>query len=212
MRYIFENSKKTLPTEALWVCVTEIIRSVDVPINIMPLLLEILPEHYSTHDHSVNVAFFSAIIGKYTDIESGKLKNLAFAGLLHDIGKIDIDNLILSKPEHLEDYEYELVKEHSHFGYLILEENKITEKDILNGVLYHHEKLDGSGYPQGLRGKVIPKFARIIGMCDVFDALTTHRTYRHNYSTYEALLLIKQQMREQFDELYTDTFIRLLSR
>ncbi|MFA6629545.1 MAG: HD domain-containing phosphohydrolase [Sulfuricurvum sp.] len=212
MRYIFERSNDQMPIDALKTCVTEIIRSVDVPINILPLLLDILPQYYTTYHHSVNVAFFAAIIGKYSDIPNEKLKNLAYAGLLHDIGKMHIDPILLAKPEQLDENEYKIIKRHSQMGYTILEMNKIDDKDIVGGILFHHEKLDGTGYPQGLRGKVIPKFARIIGMCDVFDALTTHRTYRQNYSSYEALLLIKQEMREQFDEVYTDTFIRLLSK
>lgn len=128
------------------------------------------------------------------------------------ISVMHIDPILLAKPEQLDEDEYKIIKRHSQMGYTILEMNKIDDKDIVGGILFHHEKLDGTGYPQGLRGKVIPKFARIIGMCDVFDALTTHRTYRQNYSSYEALLLIKQEMREQFDEVYTDTFIRLLSK
>lgn len=212
MRHIFEESKEQIPIEALLCCVTEIVRSVDIPINIMPMLLDILPEHYTTQHHSVNVAFFAAIIGMHSDIADEKLNNLAYAGLLHDIGKMHIDPKLLAKPEHLDDDEYETVKRHARIGYTILEKNNIEDKEIAGAVLFHHEKLDGSGYPQGLRGRVIPKFARIVGVCDVFDALTTCRTYRPRYSSYEALLLIKQEMREQFDEVYTDTFIRLLSK
>lgn len=130
--------------------------------------------------------------------------------MLHDIGKIRIDQSLLLKPTYLETEEVELIQQHSNYGLEILQNNGIVNPRILDAVHYHHEKLDGQGYPARLRGKMIPKFARIIGMCDVFDALTTQRTFRSNYTSYEALIVIKQQMADQFDENYTDTFIRLL--
>lgn len=112
----------------------------------------------------------------------------------------------------MDEQEFNLIQTHSEVGVEILQKNGVTTPKILDAVLYHHEKLNGQGYPKGLRGKQIPKFASIIGMCDVFDALTTRRTYRVNYSSYEALLLMKQQMAHQFDEHYSDTFIRLYQK
>lgn len=212
MEAVFNEKNEILPLNALLVA-TEILvhylYSEDK--NIMPIVLQLMPHEYSTHHHSTNVAIFSIILAKTLGLPKADLLDVAYAGLLHDIGKIRIDRFILLKPASLEDDEYDRIKRHSEFGLEILQKNGITNQKILDGVRFHHEKLDGSGYPEKLRGVRIPKFARIIGMCDVFDALTTRRTYRSNYSSYEALMLIKQEMAEQFDVRYTDTFIRLLA-
>lgn len=213
MEAIFHEMNETLPLNALSLSVEELVGCLSIDdTNVMPTVLRLMPHEYSTHHHSTNVAIFSIILGKSIGLKKEELIDVAYAALLHDIGKIRIDQLILLKPTSLEDDEYELIKRHSEYGLEILQNNGLENQKILDGIHYHHEKLDGSGYPEKLRGKRIPKFARIIGMCDVFDALTTRRTYRADYSSYEALILIKREMAEQFDEDYTDTFIRLLGQ
>lgn len=210
---IFLEMDETLPLNALSASVEALVECLgSSTINVMPAILKLMPHEYSTHHHSTNVAVFSIILSKSIGLKKEELIEVAYAGLLHDIGKIRIDQYILLKPASLEDDEYELIKHHSDFGLEILQKNGLHNQKILDGVHYHHEKLDGSGYPEKLRGKRIPKYARIIGMCDVFDALTTRRTYRSDYSSYEALILIKREMADQFDEKYTDTFIRLLGK
>jgi len=211
MEAIFNDRNEKLPVEAIQKCAKYMVNSITCDEDsIMPSLLHLMPDEYSTHHHSTNVAMFSTILGKTTGIPSGDLIHLTCAALMHDIGKVRIDEKILLKSSSLDEDEYEQVKTHSEAGYEILKTNGVTNPKVLDAVLHHHEKLDGKGYPSGLRGKRIPKFARIIGMCDVFDALTTRRTYRINYSSYEALLLMKQEMADQFDVHYSDTFIRLL--
>lgn len=210
MATIFQTGNEKLPLEALQTCCHQIEQHVNIDVNVMPLLLKIIQEEYCTGYHSTNVAFFSAILGKAIHLSQEDILDLTFAGLLHDIGKIRIDKTIQLKPDVLTAEEYEIMKRHCDEGVSILQNNGIGNQKILNAVRYHHEKLDRSGYPQRLYGKLIPKFARIIGMCDVFDALTTKRTYRRNYTSFEALLTIKRDMSAQFDEEYTDTFIRLL--
>lgn len=211
MEAIFDERSEILPLAALDACVESLVHCLNRDENdAIPIVLRIIPEAYTTHNHSTNVAIFSIILGKSTGLAKESLKEVAYAGLLHDIGKIRIDQSLLLKPTYLETEEVELIQQHSNYGLEILKNNGIANPRILDAVHYHHEKLDGQGYPARLRGKMIPKFARIIGMCDVFDALTTQRTFRSNYTSYEALIVIKQQMADQFDENYTDTFIRLL--
>lgn len=211
MEAIFNRNSETLPINALFTAIETLVECLNHDdMNLMGFVLPLMPHEYSTHHHSTNVAIFSIILAKTLGFTREELMDIAYAGLLHDIGKIRIDHVILLKPASLEDDEYDLIKRHSEYGFEILQNNGIANQKILDGVRFHHEKLDGSGYPEQLRGIRIPKFARIIGMCDVFDALTTRRTYRSNYSSYEALMLIKQEMAEQFDVRYTDTFIRLL--
>lgn len=212
MEAIFNETTEDLPLGALDICVNLIVESLGCEkCNLMPNILRLMPDEYSTHNHSTNVAMFSIILGSALGLRKSELILLAYAALMHDIGKIRIDQELLLKPSALDESEYALVQTHSNAGVEILQKNGIENPKILEGVLYHHEKLDGQGYPAGLHGKRIPRFARIIGMCDVFDALTTRRTYRTNYSSYEALLLMKEQMKSQFDVQYSDTFIRLLA-
>ena len=209
---IFEEMSETLPLEALNLCIESMLQCINsIDTDLMPKVLRLIPHEYSTHHHSTNVAIFSIILAKSIGLSQQDLLDLAFVGLLHDIGNIRINKSILNKSSTLDDEEYILIQAHSEYGVEILQKNGIVNQKILDGVRYHHEKLDGKGYPGKLRGKRIPKFARIIGMCDVFDALTTRRTYRMSYTSYEALMLMRQEMEDQFDVYYSDTFIRLLA-
>lgn len=210
MKYLFDKGDEKLHREALYACVREIVDTLNTDINVMPTILKFMPEEYTTYHHSTNVAFFSVIIGYKLKMSQQELLDLTYAGLVHDIGKIRIDSIILEKPSSLEENEFELVKEHAQIGYDILEKNGIVNQMILKAVKHHHERLDGSGYPDGLRGKMIPKAARVIGMCDTFDALTTKRTFRKSYSSFESLLLMKRDMHTQFDESLVDIFIQML--
>lgn len=209
MRSIFESRDEKLPLDAISNCVYKIVSIFESGENILPLALKTFPNVYSTHHHSIDVAYLAAIIGKMIRMNNQELFNLIFAALLHDVGKLRIDDTILEKTSFLEDDEFESVKLHAESGYEILKQNGIDNQTVLKGVRYHHERLDGSGYPDGLKGKVIPKSARIIAVCDVFDALTTNRTFRANYTSFEALLLMKREMNTQLDEKFVDMFIQL---
>lgn len=209
MEFIFESGNEKLPIDALTSCVNEMVDLFQTKENALPRILKIIPHEYSTHNHSTNVAYFAAIIGNMMKMKNQELFDLIFAALMHDIGKLRIDETILGKRTSLEEDEFESVKLHSQLGREILKQNGIDNETILKGVKHHHERLDGSGYPDGLRGKIIPRNARIIGVCDVFDALTTNRTFRDNYSSFEALQLMKYEMYKQFDETFVDIFIQL---
>lgn len=209
MGSIYESGNEQLPLDALSGCVNEIVNVLSVKTHVLPIILKMLPDTYSTHNHSTNVAYFATILGIMLKMDNEELIDLSFSALLHDIGKLRIDESILEKASSLDDDEFESVKHHSQMGCEILEQNGIENQTILKGIRHHHERLDGSGYPDGLRGKLIPQNARIIGVCDVFDALTTNRTFRENYSSFEALLLMKREMHMQLDEKLVDMFIQL---
>ncbi|PHM16549.1 MAG: hypothetical protein CJD30_11035 [Sulfuricurvum sp. PD_MW2] len=209
MESIFESGNEKLPLDAISNCVYKIVNTFESGENVLPLVLKIFPNEYSTHDHSIDVAYLAAIIGKMIKLNNQELFNLIFAALLHDVGKLRIDDTILEKTSFLEDDEFESVKLHSELGYEILKLNGIDNQTVLKGVRYHHERLDGSGYPEGLKGKMIPRSARIIAICDVFDALTTNRTYRTHFTSFEALLLMKREMHTQLDETFVDMLIQL---
>lgn len=131
-----------------------------------------------TYIHSVNVAVYSAIIGQGMGMKRGLLKELCASALLHDIGKIQIPKRILEKPDKLTQEEYELIKKHAEYGYELLKEQKMLTSKIRMGVYMHHENVDGTGYPLGIKGSEIYLFAKIIHIADVYDALTTKRSYK----------------------------------
>jgi HD-GYP domain-containing protein (c-di-GMP phosphodiesterase class II) len=156
-----------------------------------------------THGHSERVAFISRWIAERLaeeeTLEQGQIHRIYLAGLLHDIGKIGIDEAVLRKKGKLSKEEFECIKKHPLIGAAILREIKQMH-DIVPGVLCHHERVDGKGYPGGLTGEQIPLIGKIIGLADGFDAMTSKRTYRNARTVEQALAEIKKGLGTQFDE------------
>jgi HD-GYP domain-containing protein (c-di-GMP phosphodiesterase class II) len=156
-----------------------------------------------THGHSERVAFISRWIAERLadeeHFDQEQIHKVYLAGLLHDIGKIGIDEAVLRKNGKLTEEEFEHIKKHPVIGASILREIK-QMRDIVQGVLYHHERVDGSGYPEGLTGEQIPLIGKIVGLADGFDAMTSKRTYRNARTVEQALAEIKRGLGTQFDE------------
>jgi HD-GYP domain-containing protein (c-di-GMP phosphodiesterase class II) len=130
-----------------------------------------------TRGHSGRVAKYSIIIGEYMNLDTEELDRLRISALLHDVGKIGVDDRVLKKPGKLTDEEFELMKQHPSKGANIM--RPVAQlKDMLPGIELHHERMDGAGYPYGLTGEQIPMMARIIAVADTFDAITTNRPYQ----------------------------------
>ena len=130
-----------------------------------------------TRGHSGRVAKYSIIIGEYMNLDSEELDRLRISALLHDVGKIGVDDRVLKKPGKLTDEEFDLMKQHPTKGANIM--RPVAQlKDMLPGIELHHERMDGAGYPHGLMGDQIPMMARIIAVADTFDAITTNRPYQ----------------------------------
>lgn len=139
-----------------------------------------------TYAHSVNVAVLSCIIGFGLKMNEESLEQLVMAGLLHDLGKLVIPPEILNKPARLTNEEYEVMKTHSTLSYEIIKERWDISAQVKAAVLYHHENVDGSGYPQGIDGDSMTIFTKILHVADVYDALVSKRPYKNPYSPYEA--------------------------
>ena len=130
-----------------------------------------------TRGHSGRVAKYSTIIGEYMNLSTEDPDRLRISALLHDVGKIGVDDRVLKKPGKLTDEEFELMKQHPTKGANIM--RPVAQlKDVLPGIELHHERMDGAGYPHGLMGDQIPMMARIIAVADTFDAITTNRPYQ----------------------------------
>lgn len=140
-----------------------------------------------TYTHSVNVALLCMLIGKWMKMDIDKIRMLVQAGLLHDIGKSMINTEILNKPGLLTEQEYEEIKKHALYGYRIIEKMPGIDKEVGVGVLMHHEREDGSGYPMGLLSEQIHEYAKIIAVADTYDAMTSNRVYKEKESPFDAL-------------------------
>jgi diguanylate cyclase (GGDEF)-like protein/putative nucleotidyltransferase with HDIG domain len=158
------------------------------------------------HIHSEKVSSLCEQLSKSIGLNKNKVNQLRLAGLMHDIGKIGIEDKILNKPGKLTEAEYYEIKKHSEIGYRILRSvNEFSE--ISEFILEHHEKWDGTGYPQGLKGEEIKLEARIVSLADADDAMTTQRTYHDAFSKKSAINEIKRCSGTQFDPDIVKVFI-----
>jgi len=172
-------------------------------------LMRIATHDYYTHTHSLNVSVYALSLGAFLKMPKEDLSALGEAGLLHDLGKSKISVEVINKNGALTDDEFSKMKKHPELGFHLAKQMGITNKRILYGIRHHHEKMDGSGYPSGLQGESIPLFARIIGLCDIFDALTSKRSYKEAMSTFDALRLIKTDMHNHVDLKLLNEMIKM---
>ncbi|MBM3249869.1 MAG: CHASE2 domain-containing protein [Candidatus Omnitrophica bacterium] len=163
-----------------------------------------------TEGHSERVRDYSLKLAEKLGWPEEEKEKLKKAALLHDLGKIGIPDAILHKKGALDKDEFDLIRKHEIIGVKILEPLK-EFKDILPWILYHHERWDGSGYPQGLKGEAIPRAAQIISLADVFDALTTGRDYKKAFPVEEAVREINRVKGAQFDPRLADLFIEIVT-
>ncbi|MBI4824241.1 MAG: GAF domain-containing protein [Nitrospirae bacterium] len=160
-----------------------------------------------TGGHTKRVMNYSLAIGRSMGLSKAELEGLKLSAILHDIGKIGIRDSVLLKKDRLEPEEQEAMNMHPRFGSEIL--NHVRQlKDIIPGVRGHHEKYDGSGYPDGLKAEGIPLSARIIAVADTFDAMTTDRPYRKALSAESAFEELKKYAGRQFDSEAVEAFFR----
>jgi putative nucleotidyltransferase with HDIG domain len=162
-----------------------------------------------TRGHSDRVSRYAVGIGKQLDLDQTTLHTLRFAAELHDIGKIAIKEAIIDKSGKLTDEEYETVKKHPELGVEILRPIRFL-KPVLPIILHHHERYDGSGYPNGMRGNIIPLGARILNLADAFDAMTTQRPYNKPMSLSDALEMCRKEAGGSFDPDCVDALVRFL--
>ena len=162
-----------------------------------------------TNGHSTRVAKYSAMIAARMGYTGEKLELLRYTALLHDIGKIGIPEEIINKPSKLTDEEYQIIKTHPVIGSNILKE--ITEiPDIAIGARWHHERYDGKGYPDGLKGNEIPEIARIIGVADAYDAMTSRRSYRGIIPQETVMGELERGKGSQFDPQIAEIMLELI--
>ena len=163
----------------------------------------------NTSQHSQRVSEYSVLIARELGFSEEECENLRRAALLHDIGKIGIPDRVLNKPGRLSDEEYAIMKSHVTRGAEILKDFTLVDH-VIEGTLYHHERYDGTGYPQGLAGEDIPLYGRIIGVADAFDAMTANRVYRKQLDFDYVLSELKRCRGTQFDPQMLDIMLKLI--
>ncbi|MDC7126320.1 MAG: HD domain-containing protein, partial [Spirochaetales bacterium] len=162
-----------------------------------------------TSGHSSRVAHLSKMLGTALGLNEMQLKRLVISAHLHDIGKIGIPERILDKPDKLTEEEFDSIKQHPETGYQI-SRNIPNYEDICDGIRYHHERWNGTGYPKGLSGKDIPLFGRIIAIADVFDAVSAKRPYREAMPEEICIKIIRDNRGVDFDPELADLFLEAL--
>lgn len=161
-----------------------------------------------TCGHTERVALISRMLAREIGMPEIEVERIYMAGLLHDVGKIGVPEAVLQKAGKLTPEEFDLMKKHSQVGARILQDIKQIA-DVIPGVLYHHERYDGKGYPAGLAGEAIPLVGRIICLADCFDAMTSSRTYRKALPLEVALTEIRRCAGTQFDPVLAEHFLKI---
>jgi putative nucleotidyltransferase with HDIG domain len=159
-----------------------------------------------TKGHSERVTRFSVAIARIMGLAEDEVEKVMVGALIHDIGKIAIDDHILNKPTMLTDEEYEVMKTHTTRGYEMLQHIPQL-KDVMPGLRSHHEQLDGNGYPEGLKGGEIPMIARIIMVADCFDAMTTTRPYQDRAPIDYVLGVIRASAGTKYDKRVVEALV-----
>ncbi len=161
--------------------------------DIVLCLNENFRTEYYIYSHSLNVALLAMLIGKWLKYNDKRITQLIYAGILHDLGKLKVNPSILNKPGRLTQEEFLEVQKHTIYGFQMIESLKFLSGEIKSAILYHHERLDGSGYPHGMREGQIPLMAQIIAVADIYDAMTSNRVYSDEKPPFHVLKMMEDQ-------------------
>lgn len=186
------SSGKPVDTNELYEVSEVLIDSLRTKSDLFNYMYHLREDDDYTYTHCLNVSILSNIFGKWLQLDEQQIKEVTISGMLHDVGKIMVDHDILNKPGRLTDEEFEHIKQHATFGFDAIKNQNISE-NIKNGVLMHHEKLDGSGYPLGLKDEQIPLYAKIIGIVDIYDAMTSNRSYHDKFSPFRVIKMFEEE-------------------
>lgn len=175
--------------------------------DVIEMLTKIRNADLYTYTHCINTAFYSMLISQWLFLSEEDCKKAIQAGLLHDMGKIRINNEVLNKKDPLTFEEFEEIKNHSWYGYNILRNIEDLDFDVLEAILDHHERIDGSGYPRGKKGGQLNLFTKIVSIADVYDAMISDRIYKKRTSPFEVFKLFLTSGVGAFDPTILDVFI-----
>ena len=176
-------------------------------VSVAEILYNVRIHNEYTFNHSINVANISGVIGKWLGFKEQNLKDIILTGLLHDIGKVMIPTNILDKPGKLIEEEISIIQTHPMHGYHLLAEYISISEEVKLGILQHHEREDGSGYPFGVQGKDIHPYAGIVAIAEMYDAMSSARVYRPTLSLLSVIEIIIEQMKDKLNPEICSIFL-----
>jgi HD-GYP domain-containing protein (c-di-GMP phosphodiesterase class II) len=159
-----------------------------------------------TRGHSERVSAGSVLIARVIGMREDRVSSLRYAGMLHDVGKLGVPTRVLQKSGRLTEGEFAAIQRHPMQGHEIVREIEFLD-EAMAGIMHHHERIDGMGYPMGLAGEDIPEFARVIAVADAFDSMTTTRSYRGARTIEEAIVELRRCAGTQFDPAFVEAMI-----
>ena len=203
-------SKSTLEVKTAERVVTELAGYLQQNLAAMVWLTRIKERDDYTAQHSINCAILALGLAHALDWSPGQVERAGLAALLHDVGNVDIDAAILNKRDLLTEAEYRHVKTHTKRGYELLSGRRDVEEVVALAALEHHERTDGKGYPAGKRADEINEISRLVSIVDVYDAVTSQRSYRPARSHHDALGVLWRGRLHKFDRIMVESFIHFL--
>ncbi|MFA7355085.1 MAG: HD domain-containing phosphohydrolase [Sulfurimonadaceae bacterium] len=213
---LFEMFLKNKENKINLDCVSLIVKSIIYLIKYDPIFIKNTMPYFVNENmlknHSLHVAIYALALGNALKFNDEQLLKLGTAGLLHDVGFKKIDAELINRESHLKPEEIAIVQKHVIYSVEIIKQNHIHDPYILDAVMHHHERYDGSGYPNNLLKGEISDFVSILAICDVFDALTNSRAHRKNYSSFDALKMMMRDsgMVNGFNQKYLHLSLKLL--
>ena len=209
----FKGSLKSIVDENVEINSTQLIDSITsmvseemTSISVFDMLHNMRQYDDFTYMHSMNVALISNVFARWLEMSDEEVEIATLGGLLHDIGKLKIPDNIMRKPDRLSPAEYNIIKTHSLQGYNILKDKNIDE-NVKLCALMHHERCDGTGYPLGLASEKLNKFAKIVAIADVYDAMTAARIYRGPLCPFKVIGIFESEGLQKYDSHYILTFL-----
>ncbi|HZK01847.1 MAG TPA: HD-GYP domain-containing protein [Anaerovoracaceae bacterium] len=179
--------------------------------NVFQIMQNVKHSDDITYSHCHNVALISYTIGRWIGLNKADLEELVLSGMLADIGKVQIDQKLLNKKGELTNDEFVDLKKHSILSHETIKNYDFISDRVKKAVLHHHERVDGSGYPLGLAGKIIPLFARIVAIADVYNALVSDRPHRDKKTPFEAIKVLETEYMDKLDISILYMFLRRIA-
>ncbi len=205
---LFEGLQAGNPidNDKMLAAIETLISSARLESDLFNYMNQIHSEDCHTYFHSINVSILCNIFGRWLKFPQEALDELTLAAMVHDIGKTKVSVDLLNKTGKLTENEFNQLREHAQIGYDMIKDSEFSER-VKQSVLLHHERNDGSGYPFGFTREQIPDFAKIIAITDVYDAMTTSRTYHKKFSPFYVIQIFEQESYGYLDTKYLFTFL-----
>ena len=179
--------------------INETLIAFEADINVMQLMQKVRDLDDTTYAHSQNVALTTHLLGRWMELPEQDLKDLTLTALLIDIGKMKVSTKIMQKKGSLSEEEFAMARKHAQYSYEAVKDFTFLSHQVILGVLHHHERMDGSGYPLGLKGEDIPFYARVVAIADVYNALTSNRPHRSKKTPFDAIRLMETEFNTKLD-------------